>query len=308
MIGKLRKAVPERSGVRLLYHKLSAMAAAIFFRFPANNLTIVGVTGTAGKSTTTELIHYILQNGGAKCGSLSSIQFHVGDKVIENETLRTTLRPWYMQKYLRQMVKEKCTHCVIEVSSHAIDQNRIWGIPIDIAVLTNTSDNEHLDYHKTHSDYIKTKAIIFKNLYKGYRKANVQKQMVLNADDPQFDLFYEFSANKKWTFSRHKQADVRSDEISLTGKNISFTLKVPNHTLKIDVPMVGSHNLENILTAIAVSMSVNIPIEKTAENLKNFPGAPGRLEPIESGQAFSVIVDHTYKPSALAPVLETLKK
>ena len=104
------------------------------------------------------------------------------------------------------------------------------------------------------------------------------------------------------------QADVRSGDISLTRKDISFTLKVPNHTVRIQTPMVGAHNLENILTAIAVTMSVNIPIQKTAVNLKSFPGAPGRLESIAVGQNFPVIVDHTYKPSALEPVLRTLKK
>ena len=130
MLDFLRNILPQRSPLRLWYHKLSAVLAAVLYGFPSNRLKVIAVTGTSGKSTTVELIHFLLQNTGHKCGSLSTIQFSFGDQQISNETLRTSLRPWQTQKFLRRMVREKCEYAVLEVSSHAIDQSRIWGINI----------------------------------------------------------------------------------------------------------------------------------------------------------------------------------
>ena len=108
MFNLLRKLIPERSPFRLFYHKLQAIIATIYFRFPANKLRIIAVTGTSGKSTTVNLIHYLIQYSGTKCGAISTINFFVGEKELPNESLRTTLRPWQTQKLLRKMVREKC--------------------------------------------------------------------------------------------------------------------------------------------------------------------------------------------------------
>ena len=164
MLNYLRKVIPERSPFRLLYHKVMAVSAAIFYGFPSSRLHVIAVTGTSGKSTTVELIHFLLQNSGRKCGAISTINFHIGEKTNPNTTLRTSLSPWKTQKMLRKMVGQKCKFCVIEVSSHAIDQNRTWGINIDTAVLTNIFDNEHLDYHDTFAEYVRTKSEIFRKL------------------------------------------------------------------------------------------------------------------------------------------------
>jgi UDP-N-acetylmuramoyl-L-alanyl-D-glutamate--2,6-diaminopimelate ligase len=208
---------------------------------------------------------------------------------------------------LRKMVSEKCEYVVIEVSSHAMDQNRLWGVNIDTAVLTNIYDNEHLDYHGTFVDYLKSKEKLFKNLNYAGRKPNVKKQMILNRDSEHFDNFADFTADKTWTFAKRNQADVRAEDAEFSAKNISFDIRVPNNNAHIDVSIVGNHNLENVLCAIAVAMSSEVPMSKIAESLKVLPGIPGRLESIDLGQPFSVIVDFSYKPSALKAVFNSME-
>jgi len=294
--------------VRLTYHKFSAIVAAMCFRFPAKKLKVIAVTGTSGKSTTVELIHFLLQSGGKKCGALSTIQFHIGDEIFSNISLRTTLRAWKTQKFLRKMVSEKCECAVLEVSSHAIDQHRIWGIPVDTAVLTNISDNEHLDYHGDFADYVRTKMQLFQNLNLSFRKPHVPKQIILNADDPQYDRFRDIAADQFWTFARRNSADFRPSDVKLSAQKTEFLLRVPNHEEKISVPLVGAHNLENLLAAIAVARSAKVDLGAIAKNLPKLRGIPGRLESIDRGQKFGVVVDFSYKPSALAAITSALQQ
>ncbi len=307
MLNFIRKAIGERHPLRLFYHKIQAIFAALFFNFPSHKLKIIAVTGTSGKSTTVNLIHYLIQNAGRKCGAISGINFRIGEKEIFNETLRTTLRPWQTQKLLRQMVREGCEFCVIEVSSHAIDQNRIWGVTIDTAVLTNVSDNEHLDYHQNIAEYIRTKAKIFQALNLSYRKPNVPKVSVLNLDDENYDIYEDFPADRKWSFSTKKSADAMVSNVKLGAKKSKFNLKLPNHNFEITTSLLGLHNISNLLAAISAVSANGIPVINLEKLMEDFPGIPGRLTPVNEGQAFSVVVDFSYKPSALKAVLETLR-
>lgn len=307
MLNSLRKIIPERSPLRIFYHKLEAMVAAFYFRFPANRLKIIAVTGTSGKSTTVNLIHHLIQNSGKECGAISTLNFFIGQEELPNESLRTTLRPWQTHKLLRKMVQKKCEFCVLEVSSHAIDQHRIWGISIDTALLTNVYDNEHLDYHLNFAEYVQTKTRIFRNLNNSYRKPNVHKISILNRDDENFEIFNDFPADRKWTFGIKRQADVMAQNVELGVHYSDFEIKLPNHHLKIKTPIIGRHNVENLIAAISAVSANGVSVESTETLLKNFPGIPGRLEPINEGQLFSVIVDFSYKPSALEAVMKTLK-
>ncbi len=307
MLNYLRKVIPERSPFRLLYHKVMAVSAAIFYGFPSSRLHVIAVTGTSGKSTTVELIHFLLQNSGRKCGAISTINFHIGEKTNPNTTLRTSLSPWKTQKMLRKMVGQKCKFCVIEVSSHAIDQNRTWGINIDTAVLTNISDNEHLDYHDTFAEYVRTKSEIFRKLNFSSRKPHIQKTIVLNRDDLQYDFFCEFPADKKWTFSRKKRADFQPQNVKFSTQGTVFEMAIPNQKESFSVAIVGAHNLENLVTAIASVAPHGVTLKEVKDSLKKFKGIPGRLETINLDQDFSVIVDFSYKPSALRAVLTTCR-
>ena len=306
MLNKLREIFPERSPARLAYHRYSAMLAALWYRFPGNKLTVIGVTGTSGKSTTVELIHYLLQNSGVKTGSISGIQFNIGDKSMHNGTLRTSLRPWHTQKLLRQMVRAECEFAVIEISSHALDQNRLWGVAVDTAVLTNIFNNEHLDYHGSFAEYVRAKTKLFKMLNLTYRKPGVPKVSILNRDDDNFEVFQELPADKRWSYSLKKPSEVRAENLVLTPQGTEFTVRLPNHNLKIKTPIVGRHNIMNLQAAVATVAANGVTVKKIEELLVDFPGIPGRLEPINAGQNFSVVVDFSYKPSGLQAVLKTL--
>ena len=308
MLNFLRKIFPDRSPLRLFYHKISAILAAIFFRFPAEKLKIIAITGTSGKSTTVELAHFLLQNSGKKCGAISTIQIRVGEKILPNNSLRTTLSPWQTQKFLRQMVRENCEFCVLEISSHALDQSRIFGVNVDTAVLTNIFENEHLDYHQNFAEYLKTKLSLFKKMNAAMRKPGVKKTIILPRDDEQFEIFDECAADQKWTFSRQKNSDLRAENEKFFSKKIEFDLQIPNQKVKISAPLVGPHNLENLLAAISIAVQHKISLFKIAKILPDFPGAPGRMETINENQNFSVIVDFSYKPSALSATLQILKK
>ncbi len=308
MLNLIRKLLPERSPLRLIYHKYSAVLAAIFFRFPSHQIKVIAVTGTSGKSTTVELIHYLLQNSGIKTGSISGIQFQIGDEKSHNSTLRTTLRPWHTQKLLRQMVRAGCEYAIVEVSSHAIDQDRLWGVDFDTAVLTNIYNNEHLDYHKSYAEYVRTKAKLFKSLNSSYRKPNVPKVMILNADDDNFDLLNEIPADRKWSYSLQRPSEVRAENLNLEPHGSKFKVKLPNYELNIDTPIVGRHNIMNVLAAISTVAANRVEVNQIEKLLERFPGIPGRLEPVNEGQNFSVVVDFSYKPSGLEAVLKTLQE
>lgn len=307
MLNFLRKIIPARSPLRLGYHKFCAILATVWFRFPGHHLTVIAVTGTSGKSTTVELIGQILQKSGYSTGSLSSIGFRIGDKKYDNASLRTSLRPWQTQKWLRKMVQAECSFAVIEVSSHAIDQNRHWGIFTDTAVLTNVFDNEHLDYHQTFEDYLATKLKLFETLNLQYRKPKVPKQAILNADSEYLENFEDISCDRIWTYSYQNHSHYRAQDIELDQEGIAFTLKIPNQTSHIRVPILGLHNVQNVLAAIAAVSAQKIPLEKITHALEKFEGIPARLQKIEEGQKCTVLLDYTYKPSALKSVLKTLK-
>jgi UDP-N-acetylmuramoyl-L-alanyl-D-glutamate--2,6-diaminopimelate ligase len=298
MLSLLRKLIPERSPLRLAYHKAMAVFFAYWYRFPGKKMKIVAITGTSGKSTTAELMWFGLQKSGKKCGMLSGIQFHFGDETLPNHTLRTTLSSRRTQKYLRHMVREGCEIAVLEVSSHAIDQHRLWGVPVDIAVLTNVANNEHLDYHKTFAEYVQTKAKMFLSAQK----------VVLNQDDEQKEVFEKMAGGAKHTYGIKKKSDIQATKPKFTPDKISFDLKMKEEKIHINVPLVGRHNLENLLAAISVLHLEKVRLSTIQKTFENFKSIPGRLEIIQEGQPFSVIVDHTYKPPALRAVLQTLKK
>ncbi len=308
MLSFIRKIVPERSPLRLAYHAFRSRAAAAFYSFPAKNLTVIGVTGTSGKSTTCEIIQYLLNKSGKKCGSMSTVSVRIGDEISEPPTQRTTQRPDWTQKTLRRMVNEGCKYVVLEVSSHAIDQSRMAGINIDTAVLTNVYDGEHLDYHGDFQDYLKTKMRLFEETNGSARKPDIPKMFILPKESDHFASFDAIPADKKWYYAKTGQADIRAENISYQDASVSFDLRLPNANLHISSPLIGTHNLENLLTAIAVAISHGIDVNQLPELIKNFPGVPGRLESIDMGQDFRVLVDFTYKPSALRSVLGMLSK
>lgn len=206
------------------------------------------------------------------------------------------------------MVRAGCEFAVVEVSSHALDQNRFWGVHFDTAVLTNIYDLEHQDYHGSFAEYVRAKARLFRMLNTTYRKPGIPKVSILNRDDENYDVFSEFPADKRWSYSLKKPSEVKAENLKLTAQGTEFLVRLPNHNLQIKTPIVGRHNIENLQAAVAAVAANGVTVEKIEELLLNFPGIPGRLEPVNEGQDFSVVVDFSYKPSGLKAVLKTLQE
>lgn len=259
------------------YHLISAILANIGYGFPGKKIRVIGVTGTDGKSTTVHLIHNILTQAGKNAAVISSVYTQIDKKISDTGFHVTTPSPWVLIKWLKQAVEEGDEYLVLEVTSHAIDQNRIWGIDFEIAVLTNIT-NEHLDYHKTFSDYVNTK-------FKFLKQA---ESVILNKDDQSFDFHYLVN-NQLVTYALNQDADYNL-------KKFTFTTKLP-----------GKYNLSNCLAAAAVGKQLGIADSIIKQALKSFIGIKGRFEYIDTGKDFQIVIDFAHTPNAFQQVLFTLK-
>ncbi len=295
----IKRLIPQRHPIRLGWHFIKAFFAALINGFPARKLTVIGVTGTDGKTTVVSMISHILQNAGRKVGSASTTTFKIGDKVEANVTQKTSMSPFLLQKKLREMVKAGCEFAVLEVSSHGLVQGRVHHIFPRVVAVTNTSE-EHLDYHGTMEQYRKDKGKLFKML-KG------KGTKVLNAADESFKIYREIPSDETITFN--------DPEGGLWVSEINAEFKMQNaklHTdlggavdLEIGVP--GKFNFDNAMCAIGCSVSVGIPLEVCINALASFCGVEGRLEEIDEGQNFRVFVDFTVTAAAYEGVLSALR-
>lgn len=305
MLDFLRRIIPETHPFRLFYHKIMAVAAAVYYRFPSRFLHVVAVTGTKGKTTTTNLVARILQEAGHKVGVSSTVLFQVGNHSWSNATKITTLGPFFLQKLLRQMVTEGCDYAVLEVSSHAILQNRIWGINVDTAVFTNISE-EHVDYHGGFENYMRTKGLLFSHLNRAARKPHIPKISVLNQDDSHVDYFQQFLADRVYTYGM-KQGTCFAQKLQLMPDGSRFTLHVPNGSAEIYLRLPGEFNVYNAVAAATVALANNINIETIKKALESSMMVPGRYEPVDCGQKYHIVVDYAHTAESLGSLLEMYK-
>ncbi len=283
-----------------------AVAASFFYGFPANKMTVIAVTGTKGKSTTCNIIHKILTESGKKVALITTVNFKIGEEEITNLTNQSTLSPFPMQRMLKKMLNAGCEILVLEVTSHAIMQSRIWGINIDTAVFTNLAP-EHLNYHGDMENYRKTKGLIFKNLNSSVRKAGVAKISVINADDPEQEYFAGFPADQQFKFGIQNGAyNARNLESGPQGTK--FLLKIPNGEVEVNLKIPGKMNVFNALAAATVATAFHINLETIKKALENMKPVPGRIEIIDSGQPFSVVVDFAHTPESLEQLLTMFKE
>lgn len=314
----LKSLVPETSFVRLTYHRAKALLAALMYGFPAKNLLVIGVTGTDGKTTTVGMISHILNENGVKCGALSTAFFQYGNEINWNPTQKTSPSPFIIQKFLKRCVEERCTHAVLECSSHGLLQGRLNYIFPTVAAITNIS-HEHLDYHGTMERYLSAKTILFTML----RKKTGTK--VLHYGDPSYTSLSYIPS--KDTISFHKEAiDVDErfgppmnlwlEDAEVTPFGSKGTLvwypqkprKIFRAPLQLRIP--GAFNLENALCAIGCVKGLpdSLSMEKVLHALTTFPGVPGRMERIDMGQKFSVYIDFTVTPQSYESTLSTLRQ
>ena len=287
--------------------KALAQLAAAFYDFPAQKLKIIGVTGTDGKTTTSTIIHHILNEAGHKTGLITSINAIIGNEVFETGFHTTTPDALSIQKYLAQMVAAGSEYAVIETSSHGLAQYRVEACEYDIAVLTNIT-SEHLDYHKTRKEYVTTKAHLFELLSSSYKKENVLKTSVLNYDDPSYSKFTNYNVDRHFSFGLSNKADFWADDISVDGTLLQFTIHTPEEKFRITSRLVGEYNVYNILAAITVACSQNISKDKIIKAIGSLKNIKGRMEivPHELGD-FTVIIDFAHTANALEQALHAVR-
>jgi len=280
IVDKIRALIPQKL-INLGKHLPLAVLAATFYRFPGKKLKVIGVTGTDGKTTTASLIYHILNLGGKRAAIISTVCAKIGDQEIDTGFHVTTPHPWLLQRLLRQMIKQKIEYVVLEVTSHGLDQYRLLGIPFEIGVLTNIT-HEHLDYHKTYENYVAAKARLLKSA----------KIAIVNKDDESYKFLsskFKIQSSKFITYGIKNEAD-------FTPKKFEFKTSLP-----------GEYNLYNCLAAIAATSQLGIPAKIIREGVSSFKGVIGRMEEINEGQDFKVIIDFAHTPNALEQVLKSIK-
>ncbi len=298
----LRKILPE--SVILFSHKIRSILANIQYGFPGKKMIVIGITGTNGKTTTANFTKAILEEAGFKVGLVSTVNISIAGREIVNETKMTTQSPFKLLSLMADMVKADCQYAIIEVTSHALVQHRVWGIPFDVAVMTNVS-HEHLDYHKTMDEYKKAKGLLFAGLQKSMHKDGVQKVIIVNRDDPSFSYFNSFDADYKLKYGI-LGGDISTKKANYTASYSQFYVTSTKGDQEIKLNLPGRFNVQNALAAIAISLSQGISLKVCKEGLEKVKLVPGRVEKIEVGQPFTVIIDYAHTPDALKKLYETL--
>lgn len=292
----------------LPYHYVLARLAAFFYGHPARKLIVIGVTGTNGKTTTSYLIAKALEASGYQTGCTTTALMKVGKKEWINRTKMTMPGRFFVQRMLRDMVKAGCKYAVIETSSQGLVQYRHLGVEYDVAVFTNLTP-EHLEAHGGFEAYKQAKAVLFKAVADAPPKIIegklVSKAFVLNRASDHADFYAGQGPDVKkcWYGLERQEEDLVATNIIYQAK--STTCRVEGASLTLSLP--GKHNLENALAALGVCRVLGVDVKAAAHAVSKVPGVPGRLERVEVGQPWTVIIDYAYEPEALQKCLDALK-
>ena len=286
----IKKYIPKF--VFKIYHFLLAFLGSVFYAFPSKKIKVIGITGTNGKSTTAGICFKVLESGGYKVASLSSISFKIGEIEKVNELKMTMPGRFKIQKFLKEAVVNKCDYAIIEVTSEGIEQFRHRFIDFDAVIITNLS-KEHLESHGGFENYKRAKGKFFKD---------VRKLHILNKDDPYFDYFNSFTADKKITYSVLKDSDIKANKILVTDSFSEFEVD----GVRFKTSLLGEFNISNCLAGIALGVSQGISLEECRNGISKVEGIPGRMQKIIS-EPFSVFIDYAFTPNALEKVYQYLK-
>jgi len=286
----VKSIIPEKlfHSIEPAGHLVESVFAATRYGFPGRNLLVIGVTGTNGKTTTTFFIQKMLNESGIKTALTSTVAFGVGNDIERQMEHMTTTKASVLQYRLKSFAKQGAEWAVIETSSHALAQNRVWGIPFEIAVLTNLT-HDHLEYHGTFENYREAKRKLFKITNKhGLRFG------VVNADDPSADVFAHTVDNS--TTYGIKQGEILATNIQLSNSGSTYTATVGADIYNIDIKIPGEFNVSNSLAALAVGRKLGLSKEQIEHGLAALESVEGRMNAIEEGQTFKVLVDFASTP------------
>lgn len=272
-----------------------ALISAAFFGHPEREMRLVGVTGTNGKTTTTYMVKSIAEQAGMKVGIIGTIRNMIGTESLYTE--RTTPESVDLYRLLRLMADRSVDLVVMEVSSHALDQNRVYGLPFDVGLFTNLTQ-DHLDYHKTFENYLQAKKKLF----------YASKQAVINADDPYSARMSEGLTCPVTTFGVRDKADIAGSNIDITTRGVVFDLHTPSGDIRIDLPIPGLFSVFNAMGSVGAALALGLSLQQIKSGLEIMTSVSGRLESVPTGRDFSVFIDYAHTPDALENVLKTVRE
>ncbi len=276
---------------------LAVLSAAILGR-PADALTLIGVTGTNGKTTTTYLIEAALRACGLEAGLVGTIQYRIAGRLWESE--RTTPESSDLQALLARMREARCTHAVMEVSSHSLALKRVWGCGFAVGVFTNLT-RDHLDFHGDMESYFAAKRLLFE------RHMAADGVAVLNADDERMGALRETAPGRVLTYGLSANADIRGEELRLDLQGARFVARTPGGSIEVVTPLLGRFNVHNVLAALGAVRALGLPLERSVSGITSVSGVPGRMERVPTETGFAVIVDYAHTDDALRNLLETVR-
>ena len=281
-----------------------ALLSSAFYDFPGRRLTVIGVTGTDGKTTTCNLIHKILLESGIKSGLITTVNAVVGDAIIDTGLHVTTPEAPVLQKILLQMLENGLTHVVLETTSHGWSQFRVDGCEFDIGIITNVT-HEHLDEHGDYDHYLKAKARLFESLFDTHNKPSGNPRLgILNKDDHSFNYLKSISPEGYKSYSLSSDADIAAKNIRLSQEGSRFDVIEKDWRIPVTCNLPGRYNISNCLAAMAATIyGLGIDPGSASRGIGTLSGIPGRMEPIDLGQNFKAIVDFAHTPNALQNVI-----
>jgi UDP-N-acetylmuramoyl-L-alanyl-D-glutamate--2,6-diaminopimelate ligase len=273
-----------------------AQLAGAFYGHPSERLYLIGVTGTNGKTTSTYLLEAVLRAHGATPGVIGTVTYRYAGR--EQPASQTTPAPEDLQHLLREMVEAGVTHCVMEVSSHALAQDRVWGCRFAAALFTNLTQ-DHLDYHADMAAYYAAKARLFTAYQPGVA--------ILNRDDPAGETLRRETPGPVITYGFSPEADVGVHHLEMDAEGITLTVRIQGQCHSLRSRLIGRHNVYNILGTLAAAHGSALDLKRTIVGIEQLTTVPGRFERVDAGQPFTVLVDYAHTDDALRNVLHAAR-
>lgn len=293
ILSKIKKFIPRKlfQKIQPIYHYSLALLGALIYRFPSEEIKVIGVTGTKGKTSTVEFVNAILETAGKKTALAGTMRFKIGNESKPNLYKMTMPGRMFIQKFLRQAVKARCEYAILEISSEAAKQYRNKFIDLDTLIFTNLAP-EHIESHGSYEKYLEAKLSIAKSLEKSCKE---NKTIVSNIDDDEGRKFLDINVENKISYSLGDiiNLDLSEDSTKFTYKGMNFETKLP-----------GRFNAYNILAAIKVAEKENIDLKTAQKGIENLGEIKGRAQKIEEGQDFKVVVDYAHTPDSLKAIYE----
>jgi UDP-N-acetylmuramoyl-L-alanyl-D-glutamate--2,6-diaminopimelate ligase len=284
-----------------------ALLSAAWHGFPSRDLTCIGVTGTDGKTTTSSLIGAILRAADRRVGLVTTVAAQIGERALDTGLHTTTPEPPETQAILAEMRRDGVEVAVLETTSHALALDKVLGVDYDVAVVTNVT-REHLDFHGTFEAYLDAKARLFEGLATARRKPGVPKAAVLNRDDNSFERLASTAVDRCIDYALDRPATLTARDVRMDARGTRFVAVGPGGEVPVEARLLGRFNVANALAAIGAALAVGVPLEAAARGLAEFRGISGRLETVDLGQPFGVVIDFAHTPNSLRRVLELAKQ